>query len=79
MTFLFELVLSRSPVMDELEELTKALQTQLELFSADEEAAKNVVHAGESKPASAAPAPEIAAWTMIANLVLNLDETVTRN
>jgi len=79
LTFLFELVLARSPIMDELEELTQALQTQLELFSADEEAAKNVVHAGESKPASAAPAPEIAAWTMIANLVLNLDETVTRN
>ena len=34
---------------------------------------------GETEPANVAPAPETAAWTMIANLVLNLDETITRN
>ncbi len=79
LTFLFELVLSRGPGKPELEELSRALQTQLGLFTADVEAAKRVVSAGESKPANAAPAPETAAWTMIANLVLNLDETVTRN
>ena len=79
LTFLFKLVLSRSPVVDELDELTQALQTQLELFSADETAAKKVVNSGESKPTNSAPALEIAAWAMIANLVLNLDETVTRN
>jgi hypothetical protein len=27
----------------------------------------------------AARAPEIAAWTMVANLLFNLDETITRN
>ena len=37
------------------------------------------VQAGESKPTGAASDAETAAWTMVANLILNLDETVTRN
>ncbi len=42
------------------------------------EAAK-VIANGESKPKAVLPAPEFAAWTMVANLLLNLDEAVTRN
>jgi hypothetical protein len=39
----------------------------------------NAVKTGESLPKNIAAAPETAAWTMIANLILNLDETVMRN
>ena len=49
------------------------------LYRADPAAAKKAIHVGESKPKSIAPAEETAAWTMIANMVLNLDETVSRN
>ena len=56
-----------------------ALDRQRNLYRADPAAAKKLVALGESKPKGVAPADETAAWTMIANLVLNLDEVVTRN
>ncbi len=41
------------------------------------EAAK-LLRAGESKPDASLPAPELAAWTMLANQVLNLDEALNK-
>jgi hypothetical protein len=78
-TFLFRTVLSRRPDADELRIVTAALTKQRTLFTADPAAAKQVVFVGESKPKRVAPDVETAAWTMVANLVLNLDESVTRN
>jgi hypothetical protein len=49
------------------------------LFEADPAAAHKAVHIGESAPKGNAADPETAAWTILANLLLNLDETVTRN
>ncbi|EDY18305.1 hypothetical protein CfE428DRAFT_4089 [Chthoniobacter flavus Ellin428] len=37
------------------------------------------MHNGESTPPANLPEPELAAWTLVANLLLNLDETVTKN
>ena len=48
-------------------------------FEKNAEAASQVLTNGESKPAAAFPVGEFAAWTMVANLLLNLDETITRN
>src|SRR5262249_47522537 len=78
-TFLYRTVLSRKPDADELKLVAGALAKQRELFAAEPDAAKKVVRAGESKPKGVASDVETAAWTMIANLVLNLDEVVTRN
>jgi hypothetical protein len=78
-TFLYRTVLARRPDAEELRLVSAALAKQLELYEADPEAAKKVVRAGESKPKGVAPAAETAAWTIIANLVLNLDEAVSRN
>jgi hypothetical protein len=78
-TFLYRTVLSRRPDAEELRLVSAALAKQRELFDADPEAAKKVVQAGESRPRGVAPDAETAAWTLVANLVLNLDETVTRN
>ena len=36
------------------------------------------MHEGESKPETDIPEPELAAWTMIANEMLNLDETLNK-
>lgn len=78
-TYLYRLVLSRKPDADELRIVAGSLAKQRELFAADPAAAKKVVRVGESKPKGVASDVDTAAWTMICNLVLNLDEVVTRN
>ena len=77
--WLFRTVLSRAPDEKETGLLTDALAQQRYHAQSDAKAAEQVVGAGESKPKRLSPAPETAAWTLVANLVLNLDETVTRN
>jgi hypothetical protein len=47
-------------------------------YSADPVAARKLVAVGEKPPDASIPAPELAAWTMIASEMLNLDETVTK-
>jgi hypothetical protein len=42
------------------------------------EAAKQLIDVGESKPDPTLNLSELAAWTMVANLVLNLDEVITK-
>lgn len=77
--FLYRVVLSRKPNEQEIRVVTAALQTQLDLFAAESDAAAKAIHVGESEPKKVASDLMTAAWTMIANLVLNLDETVVRN
>ena len=70
-------VVARNMRVHEL--VTTALQKQREIYRADPGAASKAIRFGESQPKNIAPAEETAAWTMIANLILNLDETVCRN
>ena len=77
--FLYRAVLSRIPDSGELLLLRQAFQTQLALYAQDPVAAEKAIRVGESAPRNVAPAVETAAWTMLANLVLNLDETINRN
>ena len=44
----------------------------------DVEGAKKLIATGESKPDANLPAPELAAQTSLALLLLNLDETLTK-
>jgi hypothetical protein len=77
--FAFLKVTTLTPTPDEHALLAEALATHRAHFSKDTVAAEKILTNGESKSTSTAPAPEIAAWTMVANLLLNLDEVVTRN
>jgi len=77
--WLFRTVLSRKPDPKEFSMLTVALAKQRELYQKDPKAAEKAIQVGESTPKKVAAPAEIASWTLIANLVLNLDETVTRN
>ena len=45
--------------------------------NAPEDAAK-LVQYGESTPPESIPKPQLAAYTMLGNLLLNLDETITK-
>jgi mono/diheme cytochrome c family protein len=78
-TFAYRTVLSRSPTAEELDLVQHALVTQRELYAKDPSAAEAAIRVGESIPTTSVPAPELAAWTLVANLVLNLDETLMRN
>jgi hypothetical protein len=78
-TFLYRTLLSRRPDADELRLVTANLTRQRELYQNDLAAARKLVASGESKPRGVAPADETAVWTMVANLLLNLDETLNRN
>ncbi|MCC7424427.1 MAG: PSD1 domain-containing protein [Planctomycetaceae bacterium] len=78
-TYAWKATLSRLPTGDELAVVKSAFEEYQKRYAADAEAAKRVVGVGESKPGSKAPVAELATWTLIANLILNLDETVTRN
>lgn len=77
--YLYRLVLARRPDSATTRLIASALQKQHEIYRADPAAARRVIAVGESQPRGIAPDDETAAWTMIANLILNLDETLNRN
>ena len=76
---LFQTVLARLPNTDELPLLQHALAMQREHFVSRPEAAAALIRTGESIPDESFKPTELAAWTMLSNLILNLDETVSRN
>ena len=78
-TFAYRSALSRKPTADEVTVVQGTLGKFLAEFSQSADAAKKVIHNGESKPKAGLPQTELAAWTLVANLILNLDETINRN
>jgi hypothetical protein len=76
--YMFRLCAARRPSDDELAELAAAFQGHHAYYLDRLDAAKELISVGQLAAESTAPA-ELAAWTMVANLVLNLDEVVTKN
>jgi len=77
-TYGFRLATARRPDESELNEMVELYQESLAEFQKDQEAAEKLIGVGESKRNESLDASELAAWTMIGNLLLNLDETVTK-
>ncbi|MCB9874555.1 MAG: PSD1 domain-containing protein [Planctomycetaceae bacterium] len=77
-TFAFRTVLARHPSASELDSLTQLFNDYLAEFKSNPEAATKLLAAGESPRNEALDANELGAWTMIAHLLLNLSETVTK-
>ena len=75
----FQVVTSRKPNRSERSVLRNALERQLARYRANPDEAKQAVSYGQSKPAPDLDASELAAYALVANLLLNLDETVTKN
>jgi hypothetical protein len=75
---LFRLVTARPPDAVELAVLQDALREHLAKFRADPKAAQGLIRVGETAPDPALNPEELAAWAMIGNLVLNLDEVINR-
>jgi hypothetical protein len=74
----FRRVTARPPNPAELEILSRRLATVQKTFLENEEAAKNLLANGESKPDPKLNASELAAWTSLATVLLNLDETISK-
>ncbi|MGE3317505.1 MAG: DUF1553 domain-containing protein, partial [Planctomycetaceae bacterium] len=77
-TFAFRVSTSRKPKADEVAVLMNVFTKQLEEFRANREAAEKLLKVGDMPPDTSLDAAELAAWTMVANVLLNLDETVTK-
>jgi len=75
----YRVVLARDPAAEELAILRQALASHLARYAADPASARDAISYGESRPSTQLPASELAAYTLTANLILNLDETLTRN
>ncbi|MEY2410731.1 MAG: hypothetical protein QOF48_3401, partial [Verrucomicrobiota bacterium] len=77
-TYAFRLSLARPPERGELKVLEHTFQKQLDNFRHDEKAAGDLLRIGESARASELDATQLAAMTGVANVLLNLNETITR-
>lgn len=74
----FRLATARAPSARELAVLQRVLDDQRAHYRADRTAAEQLLANGESPRNPALDAAELAAWTMLASTILNLDETVTK-
>jgi hypothetical protein len=74
-TFAFRLCASRRPQPEELERILEFYRRQVVHYRENVLEAKQTV---EATAGSDENAPELAAWTMVANVLLNMDETITK-
>ncbi|MDA7888460.1 PSD1 and planctomycete cytochrome C domain-containing protein [Akkermansiaceae bacterium] len=77
--FAFKSVLSRAPSADEKAITTKLYQRQLARYQQAPEDASKAIGFGESKAPADLDVPQFAAFTLVANLILNMDEAIVRN
>jgi hypothetical protein len=77
--FGFELATARQPDPDEIRELARLLDDFLVEYRADREAASALLHVGEYPRDESLDVADHAAWTVVANTILSLDETVTKH
>ncbi|TXT39126.1 MAG: hypothetical protein FD138_159 [Planctomycetota bacterium] len=77
-TFAFRLTLARKPTARELTVLRRVFEQQLARFQVDPAAATKLLSVGESPRNEQLPAAELAAWSAVASVILNLDEAVTK-
>jgi hypothetical protein len=78
LTRMFRLLTARLPRPTELKILQANLEQHRTRYRADRQAALKLIGVGESKPNEKLDPAELAAYTAVANLILNLDETITK-
>jgi mono/diheme cytochrome c family protein len=78
-TFAFRTVLSRKPEPSEMAILQRQLAGHLVRYQQDAESAKKLIGVGDSKADAKLDTAQLAAHTLVASTVMNLDETVSRN
>ncbi|HEV3122770.1 MAG TPA: DUF1553 domain-containing protein, partial [Isosphaeraceae bacterium] len=76
--YMFRLAAARLPDPAELAELVACYTDNVANYSKNPEAAQQLIAVGETKPDATLDAGQLASFTMVANLVLNLDEVLTK-
>ena len=76
--FAFRRVLVRAPEAGEVDRLILLYQRELEHYQKDAKAAAAMANGGLGNPPADLAAPELAAWTVVSNVLMNLDETLTK-
>jgi hypothetical protein len=74
----FRLAMAREPRLEEVTVLKRIYDAQLRTYQKDASAAESLLKIGESPRNTNLDIPELAAWTSIASVILNLDETITK-
>ena len=75
---IFELCLARKPSQQEIDICRRIFDQQRASFESDPKAALDYIGHGESKRDESIDPVELATWSVIANMVLNMDEALTR-
>ena len=68
-----------TPEQNEVRIVADAFKAHLADFESNPKSASELTDYGDSSPTEGMPTPELAAYTMTANLLLNLDEAVCKN
>jgi len=76
--YAFRMATSRYPTADEMKVFLEIYNAHLAEYQKDKDSAMKLLSVGEAKRNEKLDVSELAAWTMIVNLILNLDETVTK-
>jgi hypothetical protein len=78
LTYGMRLCVSRPPTAKEAEILLSLYGENLEKYRKDPEAATKMAKGGMAEVPKGLDPAELAAWTVVANVLLNLDETITK-
>jgi hypothetical protein len=78
LTSAFRLATARRPGPTELNILLEGLRAHLEAYGRDRQAARDLLRVGELRPDERLDVRELAAYTAVAGLLLNLDEVITK-
>jgi hypothetical protein len=78
LAFAFRTATARKPGADEIEVLRQVLDQQLAEYRDRKEDTEKLLGIGSFKPKDGLPPADLAAWTTVAGMILNLDETVTK-
>jgi hypothetical protein len=78
LTYAFRQATARRPHSSELQVLTRGLERYRRAFAADRDSARRFIRHGELPVEENLDPVELAAYTAVAEVILNLDETITK-
>ena len=79
LTWAWRQALGRAPRADELATARALFDKHLAQYKADAPAAESLLKVGLAPLPAAADQADLAAWTSVARVILNLHETITRS